>query len=275
MQQLLKGKAVVEELRTQLQSLVEGRAGDATLAIVLVGDDPASHYYKNHLVKLSGTIGVQTKVCQLDEGETTANVVKVIKELNEDEAIDGILPMMPLPKQINTDAVCEAISPLKDIDCLTAQNAGLLYLGKSKWGPCTARAVMQTLKYYKIPLQGQNVVIIGRSNVVGKPLIPMMLSENATVTVCHSKTKNLPEIARQADVLVVAIGVTEFLTADMVKEGAVLIDVGINETQNGMVGDISASALENASAYTPVPGGIGTVSSMMVMQTLLCKDKLS
>ena len=274
MRKLLRGKDVVEALRAQLQETTKNMKKHTTLAIVLVGADPASIYYKNHLVKLAESIGVFTRVCQLEETATTGNVLNLFEKLNEDQAVDGVLPMLPFPKQIDIETVLAVLNPDKDIDCLTVENAGLLYMGKNQWGPCTARAVMQTLAYYKVLLEGKHVVIIGRSNVVGKPLIPMMLDKNATVTVCHSKTKNIVELARQADVLVAAVGKKEFVTPDMVKQGAVLIDVGINETESGMVGDISAAANENAGAYTPVPGGIGTVSSMMVMETLLHKEKI-
>lgn len=271
MQEIFKGKPVVEQLSEQLKAKVEQLGHEVTLAIVLVGEDPASHYYKDHLVKLAQSIDVKTKVCSLKGDADTKEVLGLLKELNADSEIDGILPMMPMPKQIDTTIIEEAISPAKDIDCLHPANAGMLYLGRSAWAPCTAMAVMQILKYYKVELKGKRVVIIGRSNVVGKPLIPLLLSENATVTVCHSKTVAIPAIAKQADVIIAAVGVKEFVTPEMVKDGAVLIDVGINETENGMVGDIAKAAYEKASAYTPVPGGVGTVSSMMVMKTLLLK----
>lgn len=263
------GKEVVQSLRTELEAKIAKAGKKITLAILIVGDDAASHVYKNRLVKLAEGLGVNTDVRILPQDSDDKAVIAAVEELNKDENIDGILPMMPLPKHIDTDAVAQKIAIDKDVDCLNPINVGFVYMGKSPWAPCTPRAVMETLKYYEVDLTGKHVVIVGRSNVVGKPLATLMLGQNATVTVCHSKTKDLAKMTSQADVVVVAIGVAEFLQPDMIKDGAIIVDVGINQVGDKIVGDASEGALQKASSYTPVPGGIGGVSTMMVMQTLL------
>ncbi len=265
----LRGKPVADNLRSQLEDKVKQAGGVLTLAIVLVGDDAASHVYKNRLVKLAESMGIRTRVELLSDYTDTKEVLAVIGKLNDDKAVTGILPMMPLPRHIDSDAVGRAIAAEKDVDCVNPLNAGLVYMGKIAWAPCTPRAVMETLRYYGVALKGKHVVIIGRSNVVGKPLAALMLSADATVTICHSKTVDLASITLQADILVVAIGSAQFVKADMLKEGAVLVDVGINQVGELLLGDASAEACAKAGAFTPVPGGIGTVSSMMVMQGLL------
>lgn len=263
------GKDVVQSLRSNLEEKIKNADREITLAILIVGDDPASHVYKNRLVKLAEGMGVITNVRLLPQSADDKEVLATVQDLNADERIDGILPMMPLPKHLDSDLIAQNIAKEKDVDCLNPMNVGLVYMGKSPWAPCTPRAVMETLKHYKVDLTGKEVVIVGRSNVVGKPLATLMLEKNATVTVCHSKTRDLPEVTRRADILVMAIGVPEFLQPDMVKEGAIIVDVGINQVDDKIVGDASEESLKKASRYTPVPGGIGGVSTMMVMQTLL------
>ncbi len=270
MQQLiLAAKPVVERLRGQLEEKVQGYRQPVVLAIVLVGEDVASHVYKNQLVKLAEKLGAMTDVRCLPQEAETGAVLSLIRELNENGNITGILTMMPLPRQVDGIEVGKAIQPDKDVDCQNPLNAGLLYMGRNPWAPCTPRAVMETLRHYGIPVAGRHAAVIGRSNVVGKPLANLLLAENATVTVCHSKTSDLAKITRQADIVVAGVGVPGFVQADMLKEGAVLIDVGINQMDAGIVGDASPEACQKAGAYTPVPGGIGSISSMMVMETLL------
>ena len=272
MQKILKGKPVADALREKIRQGLDKKADNTTLAVLIAGNDPASYYYKDHLFKLADNLGIKTKEIILPEDAETEDVLKAIRKLNKEKAVQGILPMMPMPKHIDTRAVEKAIAPSKDVDCLNPENAGELYLGQSFWAPCTARAVIALLKYYAVPLTGKHVVVIGRSNVVGKPLIPLLLAENATVTVCHSKTQKLSQITSEADILIAAVGVAGFVKADMVSDRCILVDVGINETKNGIVGDISGEANEKALSYTPVPGGIGTICSMMVMDTLLNKN---
>ena len=239
-----------------------------TLAIVVVGDDPASHVYKGRLVKLIESLGGAAKVIELPGSSSEEDVIGVVKKLNRNRYVTGILPMMPMPKHINGDAVGAAVSPNKDVDCLNPQNSGDVFMGRSKWAACTPRACMAILEHYGIELDGKNVVVIGRSNVVGKPVAMLLLAKNATVTVCHSHTQNLPELLKQADIIVAAVGKACFVKPEMVKDGVVIVDVGINAVGDKLMGDVDPAVAAKASAFTPVPGGVGVVSNMMVMECL-------
>lgn len=268
---IMRGKPVADVYREVIGKKIAAakqRGLLVTLAIVVVGDDPASHVYKDRLVKLIESMGGAAKVITRPADATEEEVVAVIKKLNRNRYVTGILPMMPMPGHINSDTVGAAVSPNKDVDCLNPQNIGDVFMGRSRWAACTPRACMAALDYYGIELEGKNVVIIGRSNVVGKPVSLLMLQKNATVTICHSRTQNLPELVKQADVIVAAVGKPCFVTPEMVKEGAVLVDVGINSVEGKLVGDIDPAAADKAAAYTPVPGGIGVISNMMVMECL-------
>ena len=268
---LMRGKPVADvyrEMITEKIAAAKQRGLLVTLAIVVVGDDPASHVYKGRLVKLIEGLGGAAKVIKLPGTASEEEVIGVVKKLNRNRYVTGILPMMPMPKHINGDAVGAAVSPNKDVDCLNPQNSGDVFMGRSKWAACTPRACMATLEHYGIELEGKNVVVIGRSNVVGKPVAVLLLQKNATVTVRHSRTKNLPELLKTADVIVAAVGKACFVKPDMVKEGVVIVDVGINAVGDKLMGDVDPAVAEKASAFTPVPGGIGVVSNMMVMECL-------
>jgi len=268
---IMRGKAVAELLEKEMTEKIENakkNGKEVCLAVVTVGEDEPSHVYKNRLIKIAERMGAKTKVVELPKETKQEEVEAVIEELNNDLAITGILPMMPMPKHINGDAVGAKVDRNKDVDCLNPLNAGELYMGKSRWAPCTPRACMATLKHYGIELSGKHVVVVGRSNVVGKPVALLLLQENATVTICHSRTENLQELIKTADVVVAAVGRANFVTSDMVKEGVVIVDVGINFENGKLVGDVSADVSEKASAFTPVPGGIGVVSNVMVMDLL-------
>ena len=268
---LMRGKPVADvyrEMITEKIAAAKQRGLLVTLAIVVVGDDPASHVYKNRLVKLIEGLGGAAKVIELPGTASEEEVIGVVKKLNRNRYVTGILPMMPMPKHINGDAVGAAVSPNKDVDCLNPQNSGDVFMGRSKWAACTPRACMATLEHYGIELEGKNVVVIGRSNVVGKPVAVLLLQKNATVTVCHSRTQNLPELLQRADVIVAAVGKACFVRPEMVKEGVVIVDVGINAVGDKLMGDVDPAVAEKASAFTPVPGGIGVVSNMMVMECL-------
>ena len=268
---LMRGKPVADVYReaiTEKIAAAKERGLLVTLAIVVVGNDPASHVYKGRLVKLIEGLGGAAKVIELPGTASEEEVIGVVKKLNRNRYVTGILPMMPMPKHINGDAVGAAVSPNKDVDCLNPQNSGDVFMGRSKWAACTPRACMATLEHYGIELEGKNVVVIGRSNVVGKPVAVLLLQKNATVTVCHSRTKNLPELLKTADVIVAAVGKACFVKPDMVKEGVVIVDVGINAVGDKLMGDVDPAVAEKASAFTPVPGGIGVVSNMMVMECL-------
>ena len=268
---LMRGKPVSDVYREMITEKIvaaKQRGLLVTLAIVVVGDDPASHVYKNRLVKLIEGLGGAAKVIELPGTASEEEVIGVVKKLNRNRYVTGILPMMPMPKHINGDAVGAAVSPNKDVDCQNPQNSGDVFMGRSKWAACTPRACMATLEHYGIELEGKNVVVIGRSNVVGKPVAILLLQKNATVTVCHSRTQNLPQLLKSADVIVAAVGKACFVKPEMVKEGVVIVDVGINSVDGKLMGDVDPAVAAKASAFTPVPGGIGVVSNMMVMECL-------
>ena len=269
---VMSGRPVADAYKEQIKEKVEAaqKSGKkVTLAILTVGQDPASFVYRKRLLKITESLGIGSRCVELPETATTEETVAAIRKLNEDPDVTGILPMMPMPKQVDGDAVGAALAPEKDMDCLSPANGGALLMGKGRWAACTPRACMAMLKYYKIPLDGKHAVVLGRSNVVGKPVALLLLQENCTVTVCHSHTKNLPELVRQADIVVAAIGKASFVTPDMVKPGAVIVDVGINVTETGIVGDVAPEATEKASAFTPVPGGVGVVSNVMMMDAVV------
>ena len=278
----MSGRPVADAYKEQIKEKVEAaqKSGKkVTLAILTVGQDPASFVYRKRLLKITESLGIGSRCVELPETATTEETVAAIRKLNEDPDVTGILPMMPMPKQVDGDAVGAALAPEKDMDCLNPANGGALLMGKGRWAACTPRACMAMLKFYKIPLDGKHAVVLGRSNVVGKPVARsnvvgkpvalLLLQENCTVTVCHSHTKNLPELVRQADIVVAAIGKAGFVTPDMVKPGAVIVDVGINVTETGIVGDVAPEATEKASAFTPVPGGVGVVSNVMMMDAVV------
>lgn len=273
---LMKGKPVADVYRENISASIAAAkesGNKPTLVILLVGDDPASCVYTERLAKLTESLGATAKVVRMPAETTEEEVITLIRKMNRNRYITGILPMMPMPKHINSDAVGAAVTKHKDVDCLNPTNAGELYLGRRSWAPCTARACMAALEHYKIDLKGKHAVVIGRSNVIGKPVALLLLQKHATVTICHSKTENLADITRKADIIIAAVGKAGFVTADMVKEGAVLVDVGINEVDGKLVGDIAPEATAKASAFTPVPGGIGVISNMMVMECLAAYAK--
>lgn len=268
---LMRGKPVADVYReaiTKKIAAAKQRGLTVTLAILVVGDDPASHVYKDRLVKLIESLGGAAKVILMPADTPEDEVVGVIKKLNRNRYVTGIMPMMPMPKHINGDTIGAAISPNKDVDCLSPQNVGDVFMGRSRFAPCTPRACMATLEHYGIELEGKHVVVIGRSNVVGKPVSILLLAKNATVTICHSRTRNLPQLLQQADVVVAAVGKVCFVKPEMVKEGVVIVDVGINAVDGKLVGDVDPAVAQKASAFTPVPGGIGVVSNMMLMECL-------
>lgn len=271
---LMKGKPVADAYREIITAKIaasNARGVKVILAIVIVGDDPASHVYKERLVKLVEGLGGEAKLFELPDETTQDEVIAMIRKLNHNRYVTGVIPMMPMPKHIDGAAVSALITVNKDVDCLNPKNIGEVFCGRSKWAACTPRACMATLEHYGIKLKGKNVVVVGRSNVVGKPVAMLMLQEHATVTICHSKTKDIETILKSADVIVAAVGIPAFIKPEMVKKGVVIIDVGINAVDGGLVGDVDPAVAEKAQAFTPVPGGIGVVSNMMVMDTL-CRN---
>ena len=225
--------------------------------------------YARFMEKTAKSAGFGVEVAHLSADASQAEVLAVVKRWNEDDRIYGVLPLMPMPPQVDPDVIIESLDPGKDIDGLTARNIGLASSGKGGFWPCTPLACMAILEHYKIPLAGKHVVVVGRSQVVGKPVALLLLEQHATVTLCHSKTTNLEEHLKQADVVVAAVGRAHVITGDMLKPGATVIDVGINDLDGKTVGDVEyASAIEVAGAVTPVPGGVGSVTTTMLLENI-------
>ena len=267
---------ILEKIRLEVLSIKENHNIVPGLAVIIVGDDPASKIYVNNKKKACSKVGMYSQEYSLPENTSQENLLKLIEKLNSDKNIHGILTQLPLPKHIDEKAVIEAICPEKDVDCFHPANVGKLLTGNADVLPCTPAGVMELLKYYKIDVCGKECVVVGRSNIVGKPMAMLLLHENATVTVCHSKTSDLPAVIRRADILVSAVGKPGFITADMIKPGAVVIDVGINRMPNGkLCGDVDFNEAEKiASFITPVPGGVGPMTIAMLMQNTLTSAKL-
>lgn len=265
---------VKEQVRIETEELVK-KGIKPGLAVIIVGDDPASRVYVNNKKKACEKVGFLSKEFALPATTTQEELLSLVKELNEDKEINGILCQLPLPKVLDEKAVIEAISPLKDVDAFHASNVGKIMIGDYDFLPCTPAGVMEMLHSYNIPVEGKECVVIGRSNIVGKPMAMLLLHENGTVTITHSRTKNLKEVTKRADILVAAIGKPKFVTADMVKEGAVVIDVGMDRDENGkLCGDVDfENVKEKCSAITPVPGGVGPMTIAVLMKNTLkaCK----
>ena len=268
---LLNGKELAQKLQqemTQEVTELKEKGLQPGLAVILVGEDPASQVYVRNKERAANNIGMYSVVYRLPETTSEADLITKIEELNHDDKVHGILVQLPLPKHINEDLVLDTIDPAKDVDGFHPMNLGNLFAGKPTMIPCTPAGIMELIKLSGIDLAGKNAVIIGRSNIVGKPMAHLLLQANATVTICHSKTKDLPKVAKQADVLVVAIGRANFVTADFVKEGAVVIDVGINRDENNkLTGDVKFDEVAPLTSYiTPVPGGVGPMTITMLMR---------
>ena len=241
------------------------------LAVIIVGNDPASRVYVNNKKKGCEQTGMNSFEYAMPEETTTEELIALIEKLNCDKDVHGILCQLPVPKHIDEEKVLNAISPEKDVDAFHPVNCGKVMTGDYTFAPCTPAGMVEMLKYYNIPVAGKHCVIIGRSNIVGKPMAMLMLKNNATVTVCHSRTENLAEITKQADILVAAVGKPKFVTADMVKDGAVVLDVGINRMEDGkLCGDVDFNDVcEKTSFITPVPGGVGPMTITMLLNNTL------
>ena len=269
--QILDGKALAAEIRsdvkTQVAALAEKGVSTA-LAVILVGDDSASQVYVRNKIKACADTGIRSLEFRMPAETTQQQLLAKIAELNADESVDGILVQLPLPKQINADAVIAAIDPAKDVDGFHVANAGALITGKQGFVPCTPFGVMRLIEKSGVNPRGKSAVIVGRSNIVGKPMALLLLAADATVTVAHSRTPDLSAVTRNADILVAAVGRAKLIKADMVKPGAVVIDVGMNRDENGkLCGDVDfAEVKEIAGSITPVPGGVGPMTIAMLMQ---------
>ena len=271
---IINGKELAKKIRQDLKEEVEGlkqKGITPKLAVIMVGNDSASAVYVRNKSKACNEIGIAFEEFLLEENTTREQLLGLIKELNQREDVHGILLQSPIPKHLDIREAFNAIDDKKDVDGFHPINVGKLAIGEDCFISCTPAGVMKMLEEYKIEIQGKNAVVIGRSNIVGKPLAQCLLNKNATVTICHSKTKNIAEIARQADILVAALGKPKFVTADMVKDGAVVIDVGINRNENGkLVGDVDFENVEPKASYiTPVPGGVGPMTIAMLMTNVV------
>lgn len=260
-----------DELKLKIAAFVEKNGFAPGLSVIIVGDDPASAVYVRNKENACAAVGIKSTTYRLSGETTEEELLALIRRLNADKDVHGILVQLPLPKQISEETVLATISPNKDVDAFHAQNVGHIMIGNYRFLPCTPAGVMALLERYGISVEGKHCVVIGRSNIVGKPQAMLLLEKNGTVTICHSRTKNLADITRQADILVAAVGRANFVTADMVKEGATVIDVGINRLPDGtLCGDVAFSEVEKkAYAITPVPGGVGPMTVTMLLYNTL------
>ena len=277
---IIDGKAVSAKLRQEMKGEVaalQAKGIAPGLAVVLVGEDPASQVYVRNKIRACEELGIRSQDHRLPADTTQERLLELIGELNNDPAVHGILVQLPLPKQISDQAVIAAIDPKKDVDAFHPQNVGKIVQGNYDFLPCTPAGVMALLRSTGVPVAGKECVVIGRSNIVGKPMALLMLHEHATVTICHSRTRNLAEVCRRADILIVAIGKARFVTAGMVKEGAVVIDVGMDRDENGkLCGDVDFAGVEPKAGYiTPVPGGVGPMTITMLMQNTITAARLA
>lgn len=275
---IIDGKLISQQIKDELKLETEQLKANGitpTLAVILVGNNPASKVYVNNKKKACEYIGIKSLSYELSEDTTQFDLLTLIDELNHSENVDGILVQLPLPKHYDEEKILMSISPAKDVDCFHPLNVGIVQTGGNGFLPCTPAGIIELIKRTGIDITGKNCVVIGRSNIVGKPVATLLLRENGTVTICHSKTKNLSDICRQADIIVVATGVRNTLTGDMIKDGAVIIDVGMNRNEEGkLCGDVDyEGCLEKASAITPVPGGVGPMTIAMLMKNCLTSAK--
>ena len=267
---------IIEHIASEVKSLKLKTEKSPGLAVILVGDDPASAVYVRNKNKTCTNIGFQSFENILPSDTSELKLLNLIDELNNNDHINGILVQLPLPKHISSHKILEAIKPEKDVDGFHLQNVGRLVTGNPSFIPCTPAGIIQLLDYYSVDLEGKSAVVLGRSNIVGKPVAFLLLEKNATVTICHSRTKDLSKITRQADVLIAAIGKPNFVTADMVKDDSVIIDVGINRVDGKLVGDVDYQLVSpKVSLITPVPGGVGPMTIAMLMANTLQSFKNS
>ncbi len=271
MAKIIDGKALAAQVKARCAAGAQGLARRPGLAVILVGDDPASRVYVSGKERDCAECGFLSFEHKLPADTTEQELLTLIDRLNGDGAVDGILVQLPLPAHLNEEKVLNAIAPDKDVDCFHPVNVGKMVTGQPVFLPCTPAGVMEMLRAYEIPVAGRHCVVLGRSNIVGKPMATLLLAQSGTVTICHSKTPDLAAFTRQADILVSAVGRTGLVRADMVKEGAVVIDVAMNRNAEGkLCGDVDFAAVEKKASYiTPVPGGVGPMTRAMLMENLL------
>ena len=276
MAQLIDGKAVSQKVKDEVRAEIERDKLSIGLAVVIVGNDPASRVYVNNKKKACEACGIKSYEYALPEETTEKELRDLVRTLNDDPNVNGILVQLPLPKHITEYKIIKTISPKKDVDAFHAENVGRMVIGNYAFLPCTPAGVMELIHSTGTGISGKECVVIGRSNIVGKPMAMLMLHENATVTICHSRTKDLAAVCRRADILVSAVGKPDFVTADMVKEGAIVIDVGMNRNaENKLCGDVKFDEVEPKASYiTPVPGGVGPMTIAMLMKNTLMAKRL-
>ena len=275
---ILDGKAVSAKVKEEVKEEVEAlkkQGVSVGLAVIIVGNNPASRTYVNNKKKACEAAGIVSEEYALPEEATQEELLALVRELNQKDSINGILCQLPLPKHLDEEAVIAAISEKKDVDAFSAVNVGHIMIGDYSFLPCTPAGIMEILRHYNIDVAGKECVVIGRSNIVGKPMAMLLLHQNGTVTICHSKTKNLKDVTSRADILVAAVGIPHFVTADMVKEGAVVIDVGMDRDENGkLCGDVDFAAVEPKASYiTPVPGGVGPMTNATLLKNTVTAAK--
>ena len=274
MLKLIDGKQLAQKRREEIRQTVEqlkSRGIVPGLAVILVGEDPASQVYVRNKEKACQEVGFYSEVYRLPETTSQEELLQLIDDLNRNDAIHGLLVQLPVPAHIDEKAVIHAISPKKDVDGFLPQNLGSLLIGEPAFEPCTPKGCIDLIRQTGVDITGKKAVVVGRSNIVGKPVAMMLLRENATVTICHSKTKNLKEELLSADIVVAAVGKSNFITGDMIKDGAIVIDVGMNRLENGkLTGDVDRASLEDRDCWlTPVPGGVGPMTITMLMKNTL------
>lgn len=276
MAKIIDGKAVSAAVKEQVRDEIARDGLDIGLAVVIVGDDPASRVYVNNKKKACEFCGIKSYEYALPADTTEAELLELIDTLNGDGKVNGILVQLPLPEHLDEKTIIEHISPMKDVDAFHESNVGRIMIGNYAFLPCTPAGCMELIHSTGVEVSGKECVVIGRSNIVGKPMAMLLLHENGTVTVCHSRTKNLTEVCSRADILIAAVGRANFVTADMVKEGAVVIDVGINRLENGkLCGDVKFDEVSEKAGYiTPVPGGVGPMTIAMLMKNTVMAKRM-
>ncbi len=275
MNNIINGTYIAKIIKNEIKSEIENLQGkNPCLAVIIVGDDAASHIYVKNKNMACDYVGIKNETYFLDDSVTENQLLDLIEKLNYDDNINGILVQLPLPKHINQKNIILKINPLKDVDGFHPYNIGMLSTNNAILKSCTPSGCIELLKRYNIDIKGKKALVIGRSDIVGKPLAMMLLNEDATVTVAHTKTKNLEQLTKQSDIILVAIGVANFLKPHMIKEGAVLIDVGINRLNGKLCGDIDFECSQKASFITPVPGGVGPMTITMLMKNCLTAYKI-
>jgi len=278
MTKIIEGRKIAKEmsesLKVKVDYFIKKYKLTPKLAVIIVGEDPASLFYVKMIARSCEKVSIDFEKHSLSEKSSEEELLKLVDNLNEDKKVSGIIVQVPLPKHINQERIQEAVNPSKDVDCFNPVNMGRLALGKPEFLPCTPYAIYELMKRKNIVAEGKHTVIVGRSNIVGKPMSLILLQKkqyaNATLTICHSRTNDLAHYTRQADILIAAVGSPEMITRDMVKEGAVIIDVGTNEVDGKLVGDVAyEEVLNKVSVITPVPGGVGPITNVMLMQNTL------